>query len=356
MGDLRALGRVPLVSGHRGRPDSAPAVAAHARGAAYEAVGVGDGENGPARYRRAPARSGPARPQPAAHRRLRGLPAAARRPADRDPAGDHHHRPHVDARTWSRRSTQAPTTSSPSPSSRSSCWRACAAPSACAGRSRRSSAPRRSWRRCPTRSRPRTPTCSITAAGWRRHAARVAVHVGLRGEELEAVAYGALLHDVGKIGVPGYLLRKEGPLSRRRVGADARATPRSANASAVRFRRRAVWRRSFATTTSASTVAAIPTACAAKQIPLGARIVAIADAYEAMVHGRPYQPARTHERGARRAAAPARPPVRSGARADLHRRARAGQQRRAAGGRAAVGGDAGAGAGFGHLIGLIVSP
>jgi len=45
------------------------------------------------------------------------------------------------------------------------------------------------------------------------HAARVGVNVGLRGEELEAVAYGALLHDVGKIGVPEHLLRKEGPLS-----------------------------------------------------------------------------------------------------------------------------------------------
>ncbi len=45
------------------------------------------------------------------------------------------------------------------------------------------------------------------------HAARVGVQVGLRGEDLEAVAYGALLHDVGKIGVPEHLLRKEGPLS-----------------------------------------------------------------------------------------------------------------------------------------------
>jgi putative two-component system response regulator len=45
------------------------------------------------------------------------------------------------------------------------------------------------------------------------HAARLGAEVGLRGEELEAIAYGALLHDVGKIGVPEHLLRKEGPLS-----------------------------------------------------------------------------------------------------------------------------------------------
>ena len=126
------------------------------------------------------------------------------------------------------------------------------------------------------------------------HAARVGVQVGLRGEELEAVAYGALLHDVGKIGVPEHLLRKEGPAQRR--GVDAHAPPprdRRADLPAAAARR-ARSRRSSATTTSASTARAIRTACAASSIPLGARIVAVADAYEAMVHGRPYQPAQSH--------------------------------------------------------------
>ena len=47
--------------------------------------------------------------------------------------------------------------------------------------------------------------------------AELAIGVGRRlgfgGAELDRLRYGALLHDVGKIGVPGELLRKPGPLS-----------------------------------------------------------------------------------------------------------------------------------------------
>jgi HD-GYP domain-containing protein (c-di-GMP phosphodiesterase class II) len=37
----------------------------------------------------------------------------------------------------------------------------------------------------------------------------------MEGVELDRLRYGALLHDVGKIGVPGEILRKPGPLSDR---------------------------------------------------------------------------------------------------------------------------------------------
>ena len=126
-----------------------------------------------------------------------------------------------------------------------------------------------------------------------RHAARVAVSVGLRGEELEAVAYGALLHDVGKIGVPEHLLRKEGPLSeeewqlmRRHPVICARiCAPLNASrafAPIVRHHHERFDGRGY------------PDGLRGDKIPLGARIVAIADAYEAIVHGRPYQPAKPH--------------------------------------------------------------
>src|SRR5438132_1849636 len=36
--------------------------------------------------------------------------------------------------------------------------------------------------------------------------------LGLEGEALRFLEYGALLHDIGKIGVPGYILNKPGPL------------------------------------------------------------------------------------------------------------------------------------------------
>lgn len=126
-----------------------------------------------------------------------------------------------------------------------------------------------------------------------RHAARVAVHVGLRGEELEAVAYGALLHDVGKIGVPGYLLRKEGPLSEDEWGlmrlhpeiGERICAPLTASrgfAPVIRHHHERYDGRGY------------PDGLSGEAIPLGARIVAIADAYEAIVHGRPYQPAKPH--------------------------------------------------------------
>ena len=53
-----------------------------------------------------------------------------------------------------------------------------------------------------------------------------------------------------------------------------------------------------------------PRGLAGEQIPLEARILAVADAYEAMTHDRVYRPALGHERGPPRARAGRRQPVR----------------------------------------------
>jgi putative two-component system response regulator len=125
------------------------------------------------------------------------------------------------------------------------------------------------------------------------HAARVGVQVGLRGEELEAVAYGALLHDVGKIGVPEHLLRKEGPLSE-----DEWLVMRRHPEIGERICRPLAASRAFAPIIrhhhERFNGKGYPDRLRGDAIPLGARIVAVADAYEAMVHGRPYQPAQPH--------------------------------------------------------------
>ena len=129
------------------------------------------------------------------------------------------------------------------------------------------------------------------------HSARVAARVGLRLDELEAVAYGALLHDVGKIGVPEHLLRKEGPLSaaewlvmRQHPEIGERIchplTASRAFAPIIRHHHERFDGKGY------------PDGLSGDAIPLGARIVSIADAYEAMVHGRPYQPAQPHESAA----------------------------------------------------------
>lgn len=129
------------------------------------------------------------------------------------------------------------------------------------------------------------------------HAARVGVQVGLRGEELEAVAYGALLHDVGKIGVPEHLLRKEGPLSDEEWLV-MRQHPEIGERICRPLRSSATFAPIIRHHHEHFNGRGYPDGLRGEHIPLGARIVTIADAYEAMVHGRPYQPAQAHEHAA----------------------------------------------------------
>jgi putative two-component system response regulator len=125
------------------------------------------------------------------------------------------------------------------------------------------------------------------------HAARVGVQVGLRGEELEAVAYGALLHDVGKIGVPEHLLRKEGPLSDEEWSV-MRRHPEIGERICRPLRTSLSFAPIIRHHHEKFNGKGYPDRLRGEEIPLGARIVAVADAYEAMVHGRPYQPAQPH--------------------------------------------------------------
>ena len=91
------------------------------------------------------------------------------------------------------------------------------------------------------------------------------------------------------------------PAHRRRVGAGCARTRRSARA----------WSRppssrtsapGSCSTTSAPTAAAIPEGRGGEDVPLEARILAVADAYEAMTSERPYRPALAAEEAAGRAA------------------------------------------------------
>lgn len=124
------------------------------------------------------------------------------------------------------------------------------------------------------------------------HAARLAGKVGLVGPDLDGVAYGALLHDVGKIAIPEPLLHKMGPLT---------AVDR-----AVLARHPEIGERICGPLRSARTFTPIirhhherwdgggyPDGLRHEAIPLGARIVAVADAYDAIHQGRPYRPARS---------------------------------------------------------------
>jgi HD domain len=104
--------------------------------------------------------------------------------------------------------------------------------------------------------------------------------LGYRGDELEAVEIGALLHDVGKIGIPEQILRKEGPLDD-----EEWAIMRTHPLISDRI-------------LSGVELDPIVRQCARSsheridEIPLPARIVFVADAYDALTSDRSYRPGR----------------------------------------------------------------
>jgi putative two-component system response regulator len=121
-------------------------------------------------------------------------------------------------------------------------------------------------------------------------AARLAERLALPVGEREAIAYGALLHDVGKIGVPEAILSKPGPLTedewtilRRHpeIGEGiCRPLGLSREFAPIVRHHHERWNGS-----------GYPDRLRTGAIPLGARIVALADAFDAMTHDRPYRPA-----------------------------------------------------------------
>ena len=124
------------------------------------------------------------------------------------------------------------------------------------------------------------------------YAVLLAEELGLGEEEIEAVRLGALLHDVGKVGIPAALLAKNGPLDpdewetmkeHFRLG-DRLLEPLPASHIS------GAW---FAITTRCSTGQAIRIAWRGEDIPLGARIIAIADAYDTITSDRSYHKGRT---------------------------------------------------------------
>ena len=99
-----------------------------------------------------------------------------------------------------------------------------------------------------------------------------------------------LVHDIGKIGLPASFSLKDGPLTleERRLMQEHPAIGESNLEEGRPIRRRRS--RSFGTTTSGSTARAIRTA-PGDDIPLLSRIIAVADAYNAMTSNRAYRDA-----------------------------------------------------------------
>jgi HD-GYP domain-containing protein (c-di-GMP phosphodiesterase class II) len=151
-------------------------------------------------------------------------------------------------------------------------------------------------------------TYDMTLQGWSRaldmrdketegHSERVtemtmqlARVLAVRDEEMEHIRHGALLHDMGKIGIPDAILLKPGPLSEEEW-AVMRTHPARANEwlSPIPYLRKALdipychhekWDGT-----------GYPRGLKGEEIPLAARIFAVVDVWDALTSDRPYRKA-----------------------------------------------------------------
>jgi putative nucleotidyltransferase with HDIG domain len=122
----------------------------------------------------------------------------------------------------------------------------------------------------------------------------VGERMGIEGVELERLRYGALLHDVGKIGIPAEILRKPGPLTpEERVRMDehtaigARMLERIPFLAPVAPLVRSAHERHDG--------GGYPDGLRGDEIPLGAMVIATCDAFHAMTSDRSYRKAMSLE-------------------------------------------------------------
>jgi HD-GYP domain-containing protein (c-di-GMP phosphodiesterase class II) len=118
-------------------------------------------------------------------------------------------------------------------------------------------------------------------------ALRVGLKMSLPSEQLDALTLGALLHDVGKIGIPDRILHKPGRLTdeeyeiiKRHPALGARMVAPVKELApavpAVRYHHERFDGKGY------------PDGLRGEDIPLAARIVSVVDAYDSMLRERPY--------------------------------------------------------------------
>jgi len=133
--------------------------------------------------------------------------------------------------------------------------------------------------------------------GTRRHTERVGIYaarlaraLGLDETTVQTIRRAAPLHDLGKIGIPDYILLKPGPLTAEEaavmrthttIGAQILSgsrVPTLVMAAEIALHHHERWDGT-----------GYPHGLAGEDIPLAARIVAVADFYDALSHDRPYR-------------------------------------------------------------------
>jgi response regulator RpfG family c-di-GMP phosphodiesterase len=125
-----------------------------------------------------------------------------------------------------------------------------------------------------------------------RYAAATGREMGLSGDALHALWVGALLHDVGKIGVPDGILRKPGPLS----AAEYVEMQRHPEIGAGIMKTSAFLRPGLSAVLHHQERwdgTGYPSGLEGDQISLEGRIVAVVDTFDAIISARPYRSQRS---------------------------------------------------------------
>ena len=121
-----------------------------------------------------------------------------------------------------------------------------------------------------------------------RIAVAIAQELGVPPKDLDAVRFGGLFHDIGKIAIPDALLTKPSPLTAGEiaivqmhveVGADILEATRTLADAAPGVRASHEW---FGGT-------GYPRKASGNAIPFASRVIAVADAYDAMTQDRAYR-------------------------------------------------------------------
>ena len=126
------------------------------------------------------------------------------------------------------------------------------------------------------------------------YAKMLARELGFADEDLEAVEVGAVIHDIGKIGIPDRILLKPGKLDEPEFE-EMRRHPEISSYILGELELPAIVRDMARHHHERYDGKGYPDGLAGKQIPLAARILSVADAFDAMTSDRPYRRALSHD-------------------------------------------------------------
>ncbi|WP_018658387.1 HD-GYP domain-containing protein [Actinomadura flavalba] len=126
----------------------------------------------------------------------------------------------------------------------------------------------------------------------------IAQEIGMRADRVEAIRYAGMLHDVGKLGVPTTVLQKEGPMTEEEFAAIQLHPMRGLQiVKEIGFLDEAL--AGIMHHHEKMNGGGYPMGLAGDEIPEFARVISVADAFDAMTSTRSYRAARSKEEAVR---------------------------------------------------------